>query len=210
MNSTAILTHLVEASINRYLALDPEISGQLGELQGKIIGFNVSAPEFSIYVLPEAEKISLQAASDIVPDCVISGSALSLLKMMRSDEPTRLLNSGEIEITGESRIAQRFSDILKEVEIDWEEMLSKVMGDFAAHRIGSQVTHAQHWLSQTLESLRMDSTEYLQEESGILPTPIELAHFADETEKFRSDVDRLEARIKRLEKKLKAKMDTSS
>lgn len=210
MNATSILTDLVEASINRYLALDPEISAQLGELQGKIVAFNLSAPEVCIYAAPEAGKISLQSASDIVPDCVISGSALSLIKMMRSAQPTRLLNSGEIEITGDSRIAQRFSDVLNEVEIDWEEMLSKVVGDFAAHRIGNQVTTVQNWFSQALKSLRMDGTEYLQEESGILPTAIEIAHFTEETETFRSDVDRLEARIKRLEKKLAARTDTPS
>lgn len=210
MNATPVLLNLVEASINRYLALDPEISSQLGELEGKVIAFELTSPETCIYCLPEAQKVTLQTHAEFEANCTLQGSALSLLKMIRSTEPTALLNSGEIKILGESRVAQRFSDILKSVEIDWEELLSQVVGDFAAHRIGNQVSSVQHWLSQALESMRLDSTEYLQEESGILPTAIEVNHFTEETETFRSDVDRLEARIKRLEKALNAQRGSHS
>ena len=47
----------------------------------------------------------------------------------------------------------------------------------------------------------MDTSEYLREESGVLPTRVEIEAFMEEIDQFRSDVDRLEARIRRSETK---------
>lgn len=194
------LLGLIETAVNRYLALDPEISVQLGELEGKIICFELTTPAMTLYCKPHVEALDLLLETEESVDCTIKGSAMDLLKMMRSDEPAQSLSNGEIEITGDSRIAQRFSDILKDVEIDWEELISKVTGDFAAHRIGGLVGQMKSWFGNTTTALRMDSTEYLQEESGVLPTRPEIERFMNNVDELRSDVDRLEARIRRLEK----------
>ncbi len=195
------LLGIVESALNRYLALDPEVSGQLAELEDACIALRLEAPDVEVYCEPRARSLHLLAGCERSPDCSIQGSALSLIKLLRSDEPTALLHSGEVKIHGDSRIAQRFSDILKQMEIDWEELMSKLVGDFAAHRIGVQTRQAQAWVKETLRALQWDTKEYLQEESGLLPTRIEVNHLFEQTEFLRADVDRLEARIKRLERK---------
>jgi len=196
------LVQILETIFNRYLALDPEMSSLLGELEGKCLGFDLTDPAIRLYCRPHEKSVSLSLDCEQQPDCVIKGSLLNLLKMLRSEDPAQSLSSGEIEIVGNSRVAQDFSDILKNIEIDWEDLISKVTGDFAAHRIGNITRQAKGWFEETLEALRLDLGDYLREESGILPTATEIGFFMRGVDEFRNDVDRLEARIKRLEKKL--------
>ncbi len=196
------LVQILETIFSQYLALDPEMSSLLGELEGKCIGFELTEPEIRLYCRPHDKSVTLQNDCEEEPDCVIKGTALDLLKMMRSDDPAQSLSRGEIEIVGDSRVAQDFSDILKNIDIDWEELVSKVTGDFAAHRIGNAVRQTKGWIAETLEALKLDVGDYLREESGILPTATEIDFFMRGVDAFRNDVDRLEARIKRLEKRL--------
>ncbi len=202
MERSPTLLKLIESAFNRYLALDPEMSSRLGELEGKCLGFVLTEPAIELYCRPRARAVTLLAQCDGEADCIVKGSALDLLKMLRSDDPAQSLSRGEIEIIGDSRLAQDFSDTLKAIDIDWEELVSRLTGDFAAHRIGNAVRQAKGWFDETLEALRLDVSDYLREESGILPTATEIDYFMAQVDEFRNDVDRLEARIKRLERRI--------
>lgn len=197
MNS--LLVEMAESAVNQYLSLDPEISEQLGDLEGRCIAIEISTPPIKLFCFPRAGGLSLQSVFEDEADCKISGSLAGILKMIRSENPAEILSSGEVSITGDSRLAQDFSDTLSQMDIDWEELLSKLTGDFAAHRIGSAVRQGQHWFKDGLKAFGLDSTEYLQEESGVLPTGIEIEKFIRDVDVLRDDVERLDAKIRKLE-----------
>ncbi len=201
MDISPNVLNLVEQAFNKYLALDPEMSGQFAELEGKCLCFDISQPSLKLYCLPRNRAITLQRDFELEPDCTIKGSAMALYEMIRREDTAQSLSSGDVEILGDSRVAQRFSDILKSVEIDWEELTSKVVGDFAAHKVGNVARGFKGWFDEALSALQMDTSEYLREESGVLPTRVEIDAFMEEIDQFRSDVDRLEARIQRTERK---------
>ncbi len=192
---------LIEQVFNKYLALDSEMSNQLAELDGKCLCFDISQPKLKLYCLPRKAAVTLRRDFELEADCTIKGSAIALYEMMRREDTAQSLSSGDVEISGDSRVAQRFSDILQSVEIDWEELSSKLVGDFTAHKVGNVVRGFRHWFNETLTALQMDTSEYLREESGVLPTRVEIETFMEDIDRFRSDVDRLEARIRRLERK---------
>lgn len=191
-----------ESAVNQYLSLDPEISSQLGDLESRSIAIEITTPPVRLFCFPRAGGLSLQSIYEGEADCKISGSLAGILKMMRSENPAEILSSGEVSITGDSRLAQDFSDTLSRMDIDWEEFLSKLTGDFAAHRIGNAVRQGQSWLQDSLKAFSIDSTEYLQEESGILPTRIEIEKFIHDIDVLRDDTERLDARIRKLERTL--------
>lgn len=201
MAMPAFLLPNAQRLINTFLAMDPEISSQLGELEGRCLHFNILSPELSVYVLPSNGELHLQEEWQLDADCTITGSASALFNMVRSDNPTEAISKGHIEITGDSRLAQRFSDILSALEIDWEELASSFIGDFAAHRIGTVVSGFTSWFKESAQAMQMNTTEYLQEEARAVPTPHEITRFMDDIDDFRSDVDRLEARLRQLERK---------
>lgn len=201
MNLSPQLLNLVTSAFNRYLAVDPEKSVQLGELNGKVICFEITAPELTVYCSPREKAVDLTGECEFEPDCTIRSSLPGLLNMMRSDDPAQSISSGEVEIKGDSRLAQRFSDILKTVELDWDELGSKIVGDFAAHKIGTIGRMFSGWAKNSGSAFQQDTSEYLREESGMLPSKIEIERFMTNVDDFRSSVDRLEAKIKRLEHK---------
>ena len=201
METPAFLLSNAQRLINGLLTLDPETAQKLGEMEGRCLQFHVNTPDLNIYCLPLEGQLQLQNEWQLEPDCIIRGSAAGLLNMVRSDNPTEAISRGEVEITGDSRLAQQFSDILGELDLDWEEFISGFIGDFAAHRLGNTVRSFSSWIQDSNEAMRLNTTEYLQEEVRAVPTPHEIARFMDEVDDFRSAIDRFEARLKHLERK---------
>ena len=200
-----LLTSVLERLVNGYLALDPEVATELVELEGKCLRLDCTLPSFTLFCLPRANAIDFATEYAGTADCRVRASAVSLVRLARSDQPTALLANGEVSIDGDNRVVQRLAEVLKQLEVDWEEQLSKLVGDFAAHRIGGVARDAAQWGGRAAESLRRDTSEYLQEDSGVLPTRLEIERFVTEVDELRLATARLEARIKRLERQLPAR-----
>ncbi len=103
-----------------------------------------------------------------------------------------------MEIRGDTDTGQAFQDILSEVDLDWEEPLSRLTGDVIAHQAGKLVHEGRQFIRQACGTLEQDLSEYLQEEARLLPARIEVHYFLDEVDRLRSDTDRLTARVARL------------
>ena len=91
------------------------------------------------------------------------------------------------------------SAILDGIDIDWEEHLSRVTGDVLAHQVGNVARGMLEWGRNTLDTVSRDVAEYLHEESRDLPTRGEVDEFLARIDTLRLDVDRLEARVQRLQ-----------
>jgi len=122
-------------------------------------------------------------------------SALDLARQLGGDDW-----ANDMELRGDVAYAQRFHAILRALEFDWEEQLSRLVGDVAAHQIGNLARGALSWGSQAAESLSRATTDYLQEEARDLPAPAEVERFMEGVDKLRGDCDRLAARVARLER----------
>jgi ubiquinone biosynthesis protein UbiJ len=57
------------------------------------------------------------------------------------------------------------------------------------------------WLRRAGDALRMNTAEYLQEESRAMPAPLEASAFYSDVERLRDDVERAAARLARLERR---------
>ena len=85
---------------------------------------------------------------------------------------------------------------------DWEEQLSHLVGDAAAHQVGNLVRDTLQWGAKSVDTLGRDLTEYLQEESRQLPQRDEVNKFLAAVDVLRNDVERLDARVKRLQARI--------
>ncbi len=197
LDTTKLLPH-IEKAINRYLSFDTEKAAELEALEGKCIQINLSKPEFNAYCLPMGGGVQIETEWSQAADVTINTTLSGLLKLSRSDNPATAISAGDVEIEGDLRLAQKFADTLAGIDFDWEQQLSKYSGDFLANRIGMFVREGSKWLQQTGTNLRTDTAEYLTEESDILPTKVEIEQFSSEVENLRDAVDRLEARINRI------------
>ncbi|EXJ16674.1 ubiquinone biosynthesis accessory factor UbiJ [Imhoffiella purpurea] len=189
---------VVEQTINRYIALDPEGSAAFAALTGRIIGIELEGFGTRITIIPSAQRLQIFGTYESEPDCLIRGSLLGLARMGMDERKETQLVKGEVEITGDTTLAQDFSAALAGLQIDWEEQLARVIGDPFAHQVGNRVRAAERWSQRTSDSMTANLREYLQEERRLLPTRYEVEAFLSQVDTLRDDTERLAARVERL------------
>jgi len=120
-----------------------------------------------------------------------------------ADTPLLLLQGSEAvakatRISGSAEFADALGFVLRELRWDFEEDLSKQIGDIAAHRIAAQLKDFGAWHRQAARNLAENFTEYLTEEKPLLAKPTAVAAFLEQVKKLHADLMQLEQRVARL------------
>lgn len=191
---------VLETVLNHYIRLDPTALQRLAPLHGKLIRLHIRGMEIDLYLISAPDGIQLYSQFDGEPDCTLSGAPLAFARL-GGGEPADQLFAGTVEISGDSETGQRFGEVLADLDIDWEEQLSRLTGDVAAHQIGAGARAAGRWVQRAADTLPTDLAEYLQEEARWLPTRVEAEELYAAVDLLRDDVERLQARIRRLQSK---------
>ncbi len=186
---------MLEVLINQALALDEVAQQSMAKLAGKTLLIQIEGTPLKWFFAPQTDGFLQMPSSVEFPDAVVSGMPFSLLRLL--SEPT-LLTTGIATLSGEMKVAQTFMTVFAQLQIDWEEQLSHIIGDIAAHQMGNFARNAQQYTQQTAQTWQQNIIEYLQEENRFLPTQPELELFYNEVDVLRSDVARLEKRLERL------------
>jgi ubiquinone biosynthesis protein UbiJ len=114
--------------------------------------------------------------------------------------PENTLRSGSIRIEGDAEVAQAFRDLLQAAQPDFEEELSRAIGDVAAHQVGQLTRGMLQFGKRVATTFAQNVSEYLQEESRDVVTRVEADEFNEAVDRFRDDVERAAARLQRLER----------
>jgi len=190
----------LEEAINRVLALDERAVRRLAAFHGRVIGVEVLGLALRWYFVPDASgRLQVLGSVEAEPDCLMRAAPLDLMRSALAEHKEDALFAGRLEILGDTDLAHRFSEILADMDMDWEEQLSRLVGDVAAHETGKAVRSAGRWADRTGRIAEHDLREYLQEEVRLLPTSYEVDDWQNEVDRLRDDVERLAARIARLE-----------
>jgi len=107
-----------------------------------------------------------------------------------------------VHISGDAEIAARYRELLELARPDWEEELSRLIGDLPARRVSVAAQAALWWARGFVRSTQANIAEYLQEESRALVSRPEVQEFLGQVDVLRETADRVEARIARLERRL--------
>jgi len=200
MDFMQALTAGFEATLNRYLSLDPEALPRFASLEGKVIAIEIKPGIQTLFLFPSADGFLVLSDFDGQADATISGSPVALTKLGLADDPRDILFSGEVELSGDTQIANQFSRLLGQLDIDWEELLARNIGDITAHKVGNVFRDVSQWFKRSTNSACLDAGEYLQEESHLSPSNAELRKFINQVDVLREGVDRLSAKISQLKK----------
>jgi len=192
-----------EGALNAVLALDPEGAARLARIQGRVL-LQLAGFGTRIYVIPGDSGLLLHSAYDAPPDCTVRGSPAALLRMVLSEHREDSVFQGAVTIEGDNAVAQALGEVLRGLDVDWEEQLSRLVGDTLAHRIGVGARAGERWAERSADSFAQDLREYLKEEARLLPTDDEMRGFLDGVDTLRDDVERLAARVARLTASRKA------
>lgn len=167
------------------------------KLEGTRVAIRVSGTSLATMFVVHADSISISTAIDDDPDIVITGSLLTLGRLVATGDAAAI-RDGSVDLIGDAETAQAFQELLQAARPDVEEGLSTVIGDAAAHTLGEIGRNTQRWATDTGATMGANLREYLQEESRDAPSRVELERFADDVSHLRDDVERIAARIARL------------
>lgn len=196
------LTEALETSINLVLKQDSATLEKFASLQGKVIAFELTDLNLTLYLFPHTEGVQVQYLYQGQADTTLQGSALAFINMSLGDS-TESFFSGEVRIKGEIELGQHFKRILDQLDLDWEEWLSAYTGDLVAYKAGNLIRSFNSWGKNALNILELDAREYIQDEGQLSPHSAEQEEFANNISQLRDDTARLEARVSRLHKLIK-------
>ena len=182
----------LEQAINQALRLDPQVRQRLAALHGRILRIDLQGTGLQLNLVAGHDgRLRLLGGIEGEPEATLSGSPLDLLRAGDKAQGHRELFAGRVRMSGDRALAQRFSEALAGIDIDWEEQLSHLTGDIAAHEIMRGLGAARHGTQRLGRSLGDNLSEYLTEEED----------FLGDVDELRDAVERLEARIALLERK---------
>lgn len=174
---------ILSSLINRILDRDPEKSERLAKYNSKVIQLELLPLALNLYLIIENTHLRIARENDTSPDVSI-----------------RVTTHKDIEVSGDLIFLQDFKNILSDIDPDWEEGLSKIIGDPLAHAVGDFFRTAQDTQKTFRQQFGRNLTEYLQEETECLPTRHEIEDFYKAVDKLYLDTERLDARLALLDK----------
>jgi ubiquinone biosynthesis accessory factor UbiJ len=192
-----ILIGVLESALNRYLAMDEDAEFFLQPLSGKVIAVTIMPFETTVYCCPAGDKIQLLEAFHGDVDASITGSAVTLGLMSVNAS----VSSEQPEMEGDQEIGHTFLQLFGKLDVDLEEQLSNYTGDIIAHKIGNWFRSGREWTQQSLVTFRLNTEEFLQEETRELPAKAEADIFFADVDKLAADVQRVERLIEKLNRK---------
>lgn len=199
----AALQHL----INGALVYDPATLHAFAELKGKIIAVHCTFPPLGFTIEFDANGIRLvQDLQQGAAHTTLTGTALTLASLAINPNRTSLYDSG-VSISGDQALLQKLNTVLRNLDIDWEAALAKLLGDVPAHLIGQTLRAAGQWQRTASARMADAAVEFTVEEARLLPSRPEFEAFSEQVLQLRRDVDRLAVRIAKLLPQAKQRPD---
>jgi ubiquinone biosynthesis accessory factor UbiJ len=193
-----VLLRPVAEILNRNIAEITPARELAAKLNGSTIAIRARDTSLCTFFMFADDAVALATSSDDDPDVVITGSFVTLVRMLGGGGEAAI-RDGDVDLTGDAATAQRFQKLLDYARPDIEEELSRIIGDVAAHRLSRIARDIGDWARATRSTMGGNVREYLQEESREVPTRYEVDRFSKRVSSLRDDVERIAARISRLE-----------
>lgn len=195
MTNTFTIAALASAEkmLNAALRYDPATRIGLAQLEGKILAVQITAPALNVFVMPMDDELRLMGNWEGDVDTRITGSLLALAQLGQQ-EIHNLKDTG-VTVMGDLSLLADYQRLLKNLDIDWEEMLSQFTGDIIGHQTAQMLRAKFSWAKDRATSAQRLTSEFLTEELKTLPGKPELEHFYQQVDDLRLAVDRAAARV---------------
>lgn len=197
MHSTALSG--VEKMINSALAYDPATQRELAALAGKVLVINSTVPPLKIAIEPATAGLILHPFWNDEADTTLQGSLVAIIRLALSrDEQNSFAGTG-VEVTGDTDLLRQCNQLLRNLDVDWEALLAKLVGDVPAHIVGEAVRNSNDLQAKTTSRVKSAVAELAQEELKLNPSAPEFDSFKEQIRLLSANTDRLLARLSRIQ-----------
>ena len=198
------VTLAIEAAINEAISLSLGTREALSEKAGICIAIYCSSPEVSVYsFVNDSGAVSLQNYSESDATVSLSGSWRDFQAVAAADDTAGALVNSNVTVTGDTAALIEIQKIVSDMDIDWEAPLVASLGHVAGHQLANALRGFWRWRTDSHERLARQVSEFIIEEGRLSPSKHEINAFLGDVDDIVLKVDRLESRIKRLQRQLK-------
>ena len=188
-----------EEYINKILRLDEQTFYDLNKYNDKIIAFEFINTKIKLYITLSENGLNIDSECNKDPDVLIKSSPTNFLKTMLPSKYGMADFPVDMQVVGDITLAQDFQKIMRNLDIDLEDPLSKLVGDTLAYQIGQFTRKAGNMTFKTVETLMVDISEYLRFEIEMLPDELLVEEFIKEVDLLRNDTELVLKRINKLD-----------
>ena len=200
MPATAAWLACAEAVLNRQIDASTPARTLARRLERKSLQVDIEGLT-RIRVTTIGGRLALLAGDDSPPDALICGTPAAMVALLAGRSPRRGGGAGA-QVRGDAEVAGLYRELFALARPDWEEELSRWIGDVPARRLAGLANRTLAWVRSTSRTAGENLAEYWQEESRDLVNKTEHEEFLRGVDELRETADRVEARIARLERRL--------
>jgi ubiquinone biosynthesis protein UbiJ len=187
-----VINKTISAVINHLLEAETWARDKLLPHAGKTAVVRVATFEFGF--VAGASGLIEPAPVPAEPQLEVRLAPASLVAALRGEESA--LKSAEIR--GDAEFAAAVLFLVKNLRWDFEEDLSGLVGDIAAHRLVMDAKILLAWERDARGRLAASVGQYLTQESESLVAPAAVDAFVADVDRLRDDAARLEKRMRQL------------
>lgn len=220
MYQAQVVTSAIEFAMNKMLSFDEDSDVLLHPLIGKqceiklhelafplVFNFHSKGVEVSSIVNDGNEQLIAQtskAMSQNKNQCAIRLSVFIINELKDTSNITRLIREHKLDFDGNLQIAQNMSALFNGLHIDIEEILSKHVGDIAAHNAVQSADSFGQFIKRNHKTAMQALSRVILDDRPIGVRPIMVENYIQEVSEVRDAAARLDARLAILEKQARA------
>ena len=190
--------------LRSHLSAYPEARETLPRLAGQVIALHLEPYGRTFFFCPTDQDIQVLTEISGQPDARIAGTLSAFAQVGLAAGRSSSLEAAGLKLSGNAETAREFQALMQALKIDLARFLSPYLGRNLAESLVGLAQAGAAWTLDTLLALQSDVSEYLREETRVLPDGTEIDAFYAEVDRLRADADRLAARMARLEATLQA------
>lgn len=191
----------VQRLINAALTTDETSRSALVGLQGARLGFSCTAPALRVLLKIDDGQIRLSPwhESDEVPQVSLSGKAVDMARMLirMADQGSADLSGSGIRVEGDVGLLLTLSRAMAKLDIDWEDLLAKLVGEKPAHFVFMGLAEVRK-AAPGLDEKATAQGSAVVEQMGLLQGK-DVEAMRQQIRQLQYRVDRLHARMRNLE-----------
>lgn len=132
-----VFAGLLQQAINQQLGADPETLELIKALAGKVLAIELQGTGIDLF-FSATDNLQVSVEPTTAVDTWIRGTPVALFGMAKPDlpKPDWMNSSGKVLIEGDASLVRDFEALMKNLDFNWEEKASELLGDVVAHQLG--------------------------------------------------------------------------
>lgn len=191
-----LLAAMLEAAINRVLAMDESAPRRMERLAGRMLQLDIEGIGITLFVAFTERHVEVGIRSSHQPDTVVSGSPFALFAMAAPEGAGNWSGpDSRVTISGDATLARDLERLFSQLDPDWEGSLSRIFGDVWGHQVASGLRSSAEQARAAADNAGEMFEEFVGREGGPVIREDELEDFSRGVEDLGTKLDHLEQRL---------------